>query len=53
MPIGWRDLVTAPERWTLLTVPMRLKRLKTDPWAGYWSSTQRLSAMSIKALARL
>ena len=53
MPVGWRDLASGPERWTLLTVPPRLKRLKTDPWADYWSSTQRLSAASIKALARL
>jgi bifunctional non-homologous end joining protein LigD len=53
MPVGWRDLASGPERWTLLTVPARLKRLKTDPWADYWSSTQRLSAASIKALARL
>jgi bifunctional non-homologous end joining protein LigD len=53
MPVGWRDLANGPERWTLLTVPPRLKRLTTDPWAGYWLSTQRLSAASIKALARL
>lgn len=53
MPVGWRDLAAEPERWTVLTVPARLKRLKADPWAGYWSSTQRLSAASIKALARL
>ena len=53
MPVGWRDLSGGPERFMLSTVPPRLKRLKADPWAGYWSSTQRLSAASIKALARL
>jgi bifunctional non-homologous end joining protein LigD len=52
MPVTWRDLV-GPERWTMLTVPTRLKRAKTDPWAGYWASKQRLSATAIKALRRL
>ena len=37
MPLEWRELSGGPERWTLLTVPERLKRLKTDPWAGYWT----------------
>jgi hypothetical protein len=37
----------------MLTAPAKLKRMKTDPWAGYWSSKQRLSATAIKALLRL
>jgi len=53
MPLGWRDLGGGPERWTLLTVPRRLKRLKTDPWEDYWQSRQHLSATSIKALRRV
>lgn len=53
MPIGWRDLAGGPERWTLQTVPSRLKRLRTDPWADYWAEKQRLSATSIRALRRL
>ena len=53
MPVGWRDLAVGPERWTLLTVPARLRRQKLDPWAGYWKARQRLSATSIKALQRL
>jgi bifunctional non-homologous end joining protein LigD len=53
MPIAWRDLSSGPERWTMLTVPARLKRARTDPWAGYWKPRQRLSATSIKALRRL
>jgi bifunctional non-homologous end joining protein LigD len=53
MPLDWRALQRGPQRWTLLTAPQRLKRLKTDPWAGYWAATQRLSNESIRAIARL
>jgi bifunctional non-homologous end joining protein LigD len=53
MPLAWGELGASPERWTLLTVPQRLKRLKTDPWAGYRTSSQRLSNASIRAIARL
>jgi len=53
MPVGWVDLAVGPERWTLLTVAARLKRRKTDPWADYWQSRQRLSATSIRALRGL
>ena len=53
MPLEWRELGGGPERWTLLTVPHRLKRLETDPWAGYWTASQRLSNASISAIARL
>jgi bifunctional non-homologous end joining protein LigD len=53
MPLEWRELGDGPERWTLLTVPQRLKRLKTDPWAGYGTASQRLSNTSIRAMARL
>jgi len=53
MPLEWRELGGGPERWTLLTVPQRLKRLKTDPWAGYWTASQRLSNASISAMSRL
>ena len=53
MPLGWQELGGGPERWTVRTVPQRLKRLKTDPWAGYWRASQRLSNTSIKALRQL
>ena len=33
MPLDWSDLTGPPERWTLTTVPRRLKRLRADPWA--------------------
>jgi bifunctional non-homologous end joining protein LigD len=53
MPLDWPELSGGPERWTLLTVPGRLKRLKADPWVGYWKAKQQLSSGSIEAVARL
>lgn len=53
MPLEWRELGAGPEQWTLLSVPQRLKRLKSDPWAGYRTASQRLSNASIRAIARL
>jgi bifunctional non-homologous end joining protein LigD len=53
MPLEWRELDAGAERWTLLTVPQRLKRLKSDPWAGYRTASQRLSNASIRAMSRL
>ena len=52
MPVDWKDLTTAPDRWTVQTVPKRL-RGRRDPWADYWKSSQRLSTASIKALRGL
>lgn len=34
------------------TIEARLKR-RRDPWAGYWTTKQRLSAAALKALAAL
>lgn len=53
MPLDWRELRTGPERWTLLNAPQRLRRQKKDPWAGYWTASQRLSDATIRAMARL
>jgi bifunctional non-homologous end joining protein LigD len=53
MPLEWRELRDGPERWTVLTVAQWLKRLKTDPWEGYWTTSQRLSKNSLSAVARL
>jgi bifunctional non-homologous end joining protein LigD len=53
LPIDWRELSAGPERWTVLTVPPRLRRLRTDPWAGYWIAKQRLSTDAIKAVHQL
>jgi bifunctional non-homologous end joining protein LigD len=53
VPVDWRELRSGPERWTLKTVPQRLRRLKTDPWAAYWTSAQTLTQVSIQALCQL
>ncbi|HEU4689348.1 MAG TPA: non-homologous end-joining DNA ligase [Vicinamibacterales bacterium] len=53
MPIAWSDLKNSPERWTLTTVPQRLKRLRTDPWAKYWACHQEISDASIAAVRAL
>lgn len=53
LPIDWSDLTASPKRWTLKGVPQRLRRLRTDPWAKYWSCHQELSDESIAALRTL
>jgi bifunctional non-homologous end joining protein LigD len=54
VPLDWQELSAGPpERWTLLTVPRRLHRLRTDPWASYWTARQRITDTSIDALRRL
>jgi bifunctional non-homologous end joining protein LigD len=49
MRVDWEALKAGPERWTLRTVPRRLRALGTDPWAAYWTASQRLTNASIKA----
>jgi bifunctional non-homologous end joining protein LigD len=53
MPLGWNDLDQPPERWTLLTVPPRLDRLRADPWKDYWKEVQIVSAASFAAVTRM
>jgi bifunctional non-homologous end joining protein LigD len=53
LPLDWHELREGAERWTLLTVPRRLHRLRVDPWAGYWKATQRISKKSLDAVKRL
>jgi bifunctional non-homologous end joining protein LigD len=53
MPLDWRELGGGPERWTLLTAPQRLARLKADPWEGYWLTKQEVTRTSITALRSL
>jgi bifunctional non-homologous end joining protein LigD len=53
MPLDWKDLRLGPERWTLLSVPARLRRRRHDPWADYWTTSQRISAAALKAVAHM
>lgn len=43
-PIAWDELTPRlrPARFTLRTVPRRLRALKADPWRGYWRCRQEL-----------
>jgi bifunctional non-homologous end joining protein LigD len=53
MPLDWKNLRLGPERWTLLSVPGRLRRLRADPWAGYWKASQRISKAALRAVSDL
>jgi bifunctional non-homologous end joining protein LigD len=53
MPVGWNDLRHPPERWTLLTVPRRVDRMRTDPWKEYWQGAQTISAAAFAATTRV
>jgi bifunctional non-homologous end joining protein LigD len=52
VPIAWDELTRSmnPGRWTIKTVPARLKRLGKDPWAEYWRCKQRLSDAMLSAI---
>ncbi len=47
-PLAWREVGPKldPGAFTVLTVPGRLARLKTDPWAGYDALDQRLPQLA-------
>jgi bifunctional non-homologous end joining protein LigD len=51
-PLRWDELKTlqsgAP--YTVKTMPTRLKRLKSDPWEGFFSTRQSITAKARKAL---
>jgi bifunctional non-homologous end joining protein LigD len=52
-PLDWTELTSPPTRWTLATVPRRLARLRRDPWAEYWTASQRVSKASFTAVKAL
>ncbi len=55
MPITWDELTSRlrPERFTAATTTRRLARLRADPWAGYWTVRQRVTAAAVRAISRL
>ena len=53
MPLRWNELRQSPASWTILTVPKRLARIRTDPWADYWDGGQTISLASFAAVTRL
>ena len=52
IPITWDELRPAlrPHACTVGSVPSRLRRLRADPWKGYWSSRQRLTPQRVRAM---
>jgi bifunctional non-homologous end joining protein LigD len=54
-PIAWSELSASrlPDRFTMQTVPLRLTRLRADPWRGYWNSRQVVPAGAVAALNQL
>lgn len=54
-PIAWTELsaTRTPDRFNIATVPGRLRKLRTDPWAAYWTSKQRLPPDAVRALESL
>src|SRR5688572_27819384 len=55
MPIGWAQLTPRlrPDTFTIKTVGQRLRRAGADPWRGYWTARQRISATAAAAVAAL
>ena len=52
-PLGWAELGRRRPLFTVRTVLGRLGRLRSDPWAGYWTSAQSVTGDAIAALRRL
>ena len=52
VPVTWDELRTSlnPQGFTVLTVPRRLAKMKSDPWKTYWNSRQKLTVQLIRAL---
>jgi bifunctional non-homologous end joining protein LigD len=51
VPLRWDELrlEERPDRYDIRSLTERLASLKTDPWAGYWTSRQRLTAGRLRA----
>jgi bifunctional non-homologous end joining protein LigD len=51
-PLRWDELrgLGDARPFSIRTLPARLKRLKTDPWADYFSVTQSITAKAKRAL---
>ena len=52
MPIDWKELSASarPDRFTVQTAGAYLARRRADPWSGYWTARQRLTAAAFAAL---
>ena len=52
VPVTWKELTPSlnPASFTVIGVPTRLSKLRSDPWANYWTTKQRLSRPILKAM---
>jgi bifunctional non-homologous end joining protein LigD len=52
VPIAWDELRPSlkPHTLTMKSVQARLSRLRADPWKGYWTSRQALTAQRLRAI---
>jgi bifunctional non-homologous end joining protein LigD len=55
VPLTWTELSPAkpPDRFTAVTVPQRLARLRSDPWKSYWTMRQKIPRGAVRALETL
>jgi bifunctional non-homologous end joining protein LigD len=55
MPLAWSELSASkpPDRFTLITAPARLARLRVDPWQDYGTVKQVIPRRAVAALERL
>jgi bifunctional non-homologous end joining protein LigD len=51
-PLRWNELkgLKAASPYAVATLPARLKRLKSDPWEGFFSTRQSITAKAKKAI---
>ncbi|MGD9632412.1 MAG: DNA ligase D [Pirellulales bacterium] len=54
-PLAWRELTAKldPRKLTVATIPSRLKKLRTDPWAEFFNTRQSLTAKMLATFATL
>lgn len=53
-PLTWEELakVHGPAEFTVRNVPLRLSRLRRDPWEGFFTTRQRLTQKLLSAAER-
>jgi bifunctional non-homologous end joining protein LigD len=54
-PVAWSELLVArpPDRFTMHTVPERLRAVRADPWREYHSCAQQIPRGAVETFERL
>jgi bifunctional non-homologous end joining protein LigD len=52
-PVAWDELkkIEGPAQFDVFNMPARLKRLKKDPWAGFFQTRQKITAPLLETAA--